>query len=136
MTFFDSIKTVFRKYAEFNGRASRPEFWWFVLFTALASAALGLISGSGEATFSFLSPMVFQPFANLAALWNLAVLLPSLAVTVRRLRDAGFHWAHMFWLLLPLAGPLVLIVLVAQPSKDRAPADASLPSSMESPQPL
>src|SRR6185437_15538021 len=44
MTFFDAIKTVFRKYAEFGGRATRPEFWWWTLFTTLVSAALNALS--------------------------------------------------------------------------------------------
>ena len=55
--------------------------------------------------------------SSLAGLWSLAVLLPSLAVTVRRLRDAGYQWGHIFWLLLPVAGVIVLIVLCAQPTR-------------------
>jgi uncharacterized membrane protein YhaH (DUF805 family) len=38
-------------------------------------------------------------------------------VTVRRLRDAGYEWGHVFWILLPLAGAIVLIVLCAQPTR-------------------
>ena len=60
--------------------------------------------------------------SSLAGLWSLAVLLPSLAVTVRRLRDAGYQWGHIFWVLLPVAGMIVLIVLCAQPTRVGATA--------------
>jgi len=124
MTFFDSIKTVFRKYAEFEGRATRPEFWWFALFSALVSAALTTLSvprfygGFGDGGFRdgvFAMPMM-GGFPNLAGVWSIAVLLPSLAVTVRRLRDAAHSWAEIFWILLPIAGAIVLIVRLADPS--------------------
>jgi uncharacterized membrane protein YhaH (DUF805 family) len=122
MTFFDAIKTVFRKYAEFGGRASRPEFWWWTLFSTLVSMALNAVSlpvyglmysrmlesgpafTGGYTSFSF------------AGLWGIAVLVPSLAVTVRRLRDAGRSWTQLFWVLLPIAGVIVLIVRLCEPS--------------------
>jgi uncharacterized membrane protein YhaH (DUF805 family) len=44
MTFIDAIKICFTKYADFNGCASRPEFWWWILFTVVASIALQSIS--------------------------------------------------------------------------------------------
>lgn len=115
MSFGESIKTVFTKYAEFTGRATRPEFWWWVLFTFLVSAALGAIQlpmisvdDSGQLALTT---------TTLSGLWGLATLLPSLAVTVRRLRDAGYGWGHVFWVLLPFAGLIVLIVLCAKPTQ-------------------
>lgn len=114
MRFDQAITAGFRNYAEFGGRARRPEFWWWVLFTALVSAALNALP---------VWPMMwmpwhgsFQPGSGLAGAWSIAVLLPTLGLTVRRLRDAGYGWGHLFWLLLPLAGLIVLIVLCAQPS--------------------
>lgn len=53
--------------------------------------------------------------SSLAGAWSIAVLLPSLAVAVRRLREAGRSWAELFWLLLPVAGLIVLIVRLAEP---------------------
>lgn len=109
MTFNDAIQTVARKYAEFNGWASRSEFWWWILFTALISAALGVFSiipaGTGTVGGIF------------TGLWNIAILLPTLAVGVRRLRDAGFGWGHIFWLLVPFAGLIVLVVLWTRPTE-------------------
>jgi uncharacterized membrane protein YhaH (DUF805 family) len=116
MTFADAITTVFRKYAEFTGRARRPEFWWFVLFTTLVSAALGSLN--------FATPEgVVAIGSSLSGLWSVAVLVPTLAVSVRRLRDAGRSWAELFWILLPLVGLIILIVRFAEPSvPDNAPA--------------
>ena len=134
MSMGQSIQTVFRKYADFTGRASRPEFWWWILFTVLVSAAL---SSFPFAVFPFPVPTVsFPPFGFggdgffsgswLSALWGIAVLVPTLAVAVRRLRDAGFDWAHILWLLLPFFGTIVLIILCAQPTKE--PVDAAVPA--------
>ena len=113
MTFQEAIVAVFRKYAEFTGRAGRPEFWWWVLFSTLVSSVLNAFN-------------VFTPEgtvyvgASLSGVWGLAVLLPSLAVTVRRLRDAGRQWTELFWLLLPLVGLIILIVHLCEPSKHDA----------------
>ncbi|BDZ46695.1 DUF805 domain-containing protein [Naasia aerilata] len=115
MTFGQSIQTVFRKYAEFTGRAGRSEFWWWILFTALVSAALNTIPFVGTAPVEIGTYSVGG--SGLTGLWNLAVLLPTLAVTVRRLRDAGFGWGHVFWVLVPIGGLVVLAVLCAQPSR-------------------
>lgn len=109
MSFADAITTAFRKYAEFTGRATRPEFWWFVLFTTLVSAALGSLN--------FATPEgVVSIGSSFAGLWSIAVLLPTLAVSVRRLRDAGRSWAELFWLLLPLIGLIILIVRFCEPT--------------------
>ena len=61
----------------------------------------------------------------LSGVWGIAVLLPNLAVTVRRLRDAGYGWGHLFWLLVPIAGFFVLITLLAQPTKPTVPTTAT-----------
>jgi len=125
MTFFDAIKTVFRKYAEFEGRASRPEFWWFALFSALVAGALGTLNlysttnviGYNDFVGSAPTSSTIYLGAALASFWSVAVLLPSLAVTVRRLRDAGHNWAEIFWILLPIAGIIILIVRLADPTR-------------------
>lgn len=115
MSFGDSIATVFRKYAEFSGRASRPEFWWFTLFSALVSTALG--------AFNILTPDgTILIGSSLASVWGVAVLVPSLAVAVRRLRDGGHQWTELLWLLLPIAGLIVLIVRLCDPSRPQTEA--------------
>jgi uncharacterized membrane protein YhaH (DUF805 family) len=118
MTLAGAITTVFSKYAEFTGRARRPEFWWFVLFTTLVSSALGTLNlATPEGTISIGS--------SLAGLWSIAVLLPTLAVSVRRLRDAGRSWAELFWILLPIAGLIILIVRFCEPSAPEAGAEVT-----------
>ena len=82
MSFGEAIKSVFTKYATFSGRARRSEFWYFVLFTFLA----GIVAS-------------FIPFINI--IWPLAILLPSLAVSVRRLHDSGKSGWNMLVILLP-----------------------------------
>ncbi len=148
MTFFESIKTVFRKYAEFTGRATRPEFWWFALFSFLVSSALsallpgtwspgswnmpGMYDGTGfDASFGW----TMAPAINLAGFWGVAVLLPSLAVTVRRLRDTGREWTNIFWILLPIAGLIVLIVFLAEPTRTDAPIAPAAPATPADPTP-
>lgn len=132
MTFFESIKTVFSKYAEFTGRATRPEFWWFALFSFLVSAALSSLNVY-TTSFNLLSAtsssntLTFG--SSLASLWSIAVLLPSLAVTVRRLRDAGYRWTQLFWILLPIAGAIVLIVRLTEPSIGATVPAAAAPAA-------
>ena len=136
MTFFESIKTVFSKYAEFGGRASRPEFWWFALFSFLVSAALSALIPLpypmyGRWDDAMHTGASLIPTLNLAGFWSIAVLLPSLAVTVRRLRDAGREWTNIFWVLLPIAGAIVLIVLLADPSRPLPEVVATKPAPIK-----
>jgi uncharacterized membrane protein YhaH (DUF805 family) len=100
MTFGESISTCFTKYAAFDGRASRSEFWWWFLFTFLASAATGIVSQS------------------LSALFSLGVMLPSLAVGARRLHDTNRSgWFLLLWFI-PLIGWIILIVWAVQEAKE------------------
>lgn len=115
MSFFEAISVNFKKYATFTGIASRSEFWWFALFVYLGGlilTALNLATPQGT----------IYVGSSLAGCFGLAVLLPYLAVTVRRLRDCGRSWTNVFWLLLPIAGLIVLIVLLAQPGTSAAGA--------------
>lgn len=102
MTFQEAIKICFQKYADFNGRAKRPEFWWFVLFTFLASLILGIVS------------------SMLSGLFSLAVIVPSLAVGARRLHDIGRSgWWQLIWLV-PIIGWIILIYWCVQESNATA----------------
>jgi uncharacterized membrane protein YhaH (DUF805 family) len=105
-----SVQTVLRKYSDFTGSASRPEFWWFALMTAIAHLALNSLNIFTENGTIYLG-------ASLSGAFGIAVLLPTLAVTVRRLRDAGRSWTELFWLLLPVAGLILLIVHLSEPTR-------------------
>lgn len=97
MTFQDSIKTCLKNYAEFSGRATRSEFWWFVLFTFLVCAGLTIV----------------DPTQMLASLASLFFLLPMLAVGVRRLHDRDRSAWFMLFNLIPFLN-LVLIFFYVQ----------------------
>lgn len=111
MSFFTSIRTAFLKYAEFNGHATRSEFWWWILFNFLVLSVFTLfdIIRIGDGTLGTL----------LGGIWSLATLLPNLSITVRRLRDADYSWIYIFWSLIPVAGIFILAYFVAQPSKNK-----------------
>ena len=111
MTFFESIRTVFRKYADFTGTASRSEFWWWMLFDILVLAALGFIDPTTVGDNGTISGGV------LGSVWNVATLLPTLAVLVRRLRDTGRRGTNVFWLLVPVAGLIIITLYAIAPGR-------------------
>ncbi|MCZ8080566.1 MAG: DUF805 domain-containing protein [Fuscovulum sp.] len=96
MNMIEAVKAVFSKYATFEGRARRAEYWWFVLFSFIIAVVLNLINPG-----------------LLGGIWSLATLLPSLAVGARRLHDTD---RSGWWLLIgfiPVIGLIVLIVFFA-----------------------
>lgn len=95
---------VLRKYAEFNGRASRQEYWFFLLFNLLISAFL--------ATIDFFSGTlnIETGIGLLSGIYSLVVLIPSIAVTVRRLHDTDRSGWWMFIALIPIIGGIVLFI--------------------------
>jgi uncharacterized membrane protein YhaH (DUF805 family) len=98
MSLGTAIATSFRKYSNFTDTATRSEFWWFNLFLVLVFLGLSAL---------------WQP---LGFVWSLAMVVPYLAVGVRRLRDAGLPWGLIFIGLVPFIGTIVMIVLWVQPS--------------------
>ena len=105
MTFTQAVQSVFSQYATFSGRARRSEYWFFVLFNYVISAALG-----------FLGRYMFL-FSILSGLYSLAVLIPSLAVTWRRLHDIGKGGGWYFFILVPLVGWIFLLVWLCRDSQ-------------------
>lgn len=96
MTFTQSIQLCFSKYAVFDGRAKRPEYWWFALFLFLLGAVTSVIHEA------------------LNVIASLATLLPSLAVGARRLHDTNRSgWWQLLWII-PLIGWIVIIIFLAQ----------------------
>ena len=93
------LRCVRDKYVDFNGRAGRPEFWWFALFCLLVAAVFAVLR-----------------LEMLGMLANLALLLPSLAVGARRLHDTGKSgWFQLVWLV-PLIGWAIMVYWLVQPS--------------------
>lgn len=93
-----AIKICFVKYIDFRGRASRPEFWWFLLFTAAAALTITIIS-------SVFFGLSLDAKVRPVTIFNLLTALPLAAVFTRRLRDVGCRaWQHIvFWLFIPLS---------------------------------
>ncbi len=96
---------VLKKYAVFSGRARRAEYWYFVLFSFIISIVLGVLD----------SVIGTNPETNiglLGGLYSLAVLIPGLAVSVRRLHDTGRSGWMLLILFIPLIGVIWYFVLL------------------------
>ncbi|RSJ90006.1 DUF805 domain-containing protein [Streptococcus cristatus] len=158
---FSAYKKFWTRYADFSGRSSRSDYWWVVLCNFLITLPFSLI-----ALFGFLIPLFSEVYyarlydyepdlsgamagAGLAvfimfllAIYWLATIVPNLAITVRRLRDAGFHWAFIFLTVGPslayfipvlnilaalvsLPCGIALIVLLCQASKPAQPVNGA-----------
>jgi uncharacterized membrane protein YhaH (DUF805 family) len=111
MSFADAIKTCFQKYAEFRGRAPRPEFWWFALLYYVVILVLGMPFVFGQPSFGW-DGTRWAVFGVIIGLASLALLLPYLSVGVRRLHDTGKSGAWWFIVLVPF-GWVVLLVFLA-----------------------
>ncbi|MDO8149809.1 DUF805 domain-containing protein [Isoptericola sp. b408] len=116
MGFGTAVTTVLSKYATFSGRARRSEFWWWALFTVLLSIVVNsvvLATGGISVDPQTMLP-VYGPTYGLSIILSLAVLLPSLAVTVRRLHDTDRSGLWWFIGLVPFVGWIVLLVFTVQ----------------------
>lgn len=102
---------VLKKYAVFGGRARRKEYWYFILFNIIISIVLAIID---SATGNF-SPETGMGL--LGGIYTLAVLIPGIAVGVRRLHDTDRSGWWLLLLLIPLLGAIVLLVFMVQDSK-------------------
>ena len=102
---------VLKKYAVFTGRARRKEYWYFILFNTLISIALTIFDGvTGTLN-------VEAGVGLLSGIYALVVLIPSIAVAVRRLHDTNRSGLWLFIVLIPIIGVIVLIVFFASDSK-------------------
>ena len=99
MNFQESIQVCFKKYADFTGRATRPEYWWFALFLVIGSLVTSSIS------------------VYLGYLFTLGTIVPSLAAAARRLHDTNRSGWWQLIGLIPVVGWIVLIVFLAQPGQ-------------------
>ena len=121
MKFIDSIDNcVFKKYADFNGKASKSEYWWFWLFYVSVSFGFPTIAflvselsshASGGGIFSF----VFLLICFVVAIGGIC---PFLAVSVRRLHDSGLSGFHVLWGIIPYIGPIITIILMCRNHRD------------------
>ena len=100
MNYFNTyfVDVLKKQYADFNGRATRSQYWYFVLFTVIIAFVLGFIDG-----------LIFKTQV-LSLIFNLAIIIPSIALGVRRLHDLGKSGWWYLLVLIPIVGPIVLLI--------------------------
>ena len=98
MSFTEAIGSGFRKYAVFNGRSCRSEYWWWLLFAIIGYVVFAVVD-------SFIGT-----YPLLYLLWALAILLPGLAVTISRLHDIDKSGWWILFGLVPLIGGIMLLI--------------------------
>ena len=121
----EAYKKFWKGYVDFEGRSTRSDYWFAYLANMLTVIAFyvllaifGGLAGVTESTFltviSFILLLIF--FA-----YGIAACLPGIALTVRRLRDAGYNWPYIFVAFIPFVGGIILIVLLCKPTKVEYP---------------
>jgi membrane protein len=117
----NAYKNFFKGYVDFAGRSTRSEYWWvwlgnmILLIPFYSAYGNALANSRDEGALIALGGTVI-----IYMIIGLALFLPGLALTVRRLRDAGFHWALIFVGFVPFVGSIALLVLLAMPTKAEA----------------
>lgn len=112
-----AVRRFFKKYATYNGRASRSEYWWWMLVSVLVSIVINMIIGSGtSATASGSAAGPGTAIGGvLALIWGLATIIPGLALAVRRLHDVNMSGWMLLIALVPLLGAVALLVIMILP---------------------
>ncbi len=100
-------KVVFKNYANFSGRARRAEYWYYALLNILILVPAYLVGIFGATSDSGMFSLLGFSIYGVVAL---GTLIPSLAVAVRRLHDLGKSGWNYFFVLIPIAGPIILLV--------------------------
>lgn len=112
--FVDAIKLFFKNYANFNGRSTRSEYWYVALFNAIISIGL-LIIGSILAVIAD-SAGVFAFVYVLLMIYGVAIICPSIAVSIRRLHDMGKEGTWYLFCFVPYVESIFLIIWFCKPS--------------------
>ena len=123
----EAYQKFWKGYVDFTGRSTRSDYWLNVLAQCLISLLFGflliliMILGGDPATYtsnaySFQMILIYIVLSAFG-IYMLALLIPSIAIMVRRLRNGGYHWAFMFLLLIPYLGSFVIFILTLQPTK-------------------
>ena len=105
MSFMDATKSCLQQYVGFSGRASRSEYWWFVLATAIAGFVTGILDG-------IIFGMELSDPTWITLALQLGLFLPTLSVVFRRLHDHGKSGWNICWIFLPLVGAFYLLYLM------------------------
>lgn len=122
MSFQEAIKAVFGNYAKFDGRARRSEYWYFVLFYVVVVVAFQLVGAAIDPTVGSL----------LVGLFVLGVIVPMIAVGVRRMHDTDHSG---WWLIVPIV-PIVFALMEGTPGDNRfGPSPKGIAGTVGAPPP-
>ena len=121
----EAYKKFWKGYDDFTGRSTSSDYWFVYLVNVLITFAYFLL----QAVFGGLVAVTESSFLAVISLillliffaYGIAAFLPSIAVTVRRLRDAGYNWPYIFVTFIPFVGPIIFIVLLCKPTKVEYP---------------
>ncbi len=113
-----AYKNFFKGFLDFTGRSTRSDFWWVWLMNNVFCIPLyiiyfQMILNDGKEV----DPISGVAILSLYIILFMVLFIPSLALKVRRLRDAGIHWAFIFLYFVPMGG-IALLVLLATPTKE------------------
>ena len=121
----EAYKKFWKGYDDFRGRSTPSDYWFAFSAHVLIFFAYLLLDGVFERILSATGSMdVFTISVILLLIffaYGVAAVLPCIAIAVRRLRDAGYHWAYIFIPLIPFVGIFILIFLLCQPTKVEVP---------------
>ncbi len=117
MKFINIYLDVLKKFGDFKSRSNRAEFWIFVLVNFIISFLLGLVR--------------LGDYFSLGSIYSLVVLVPSLAVSVRRLHDIGKSGWNILWGFLPIIGWIYLIILHIKEGEPQANKWGEVPADLD-----
>ena len=121
----EAYKKFWKGYVDFEGRSTRSDYWFAYLVNALITWGLYIVvavfGGIASATDSTVLAIFSLILGLIMFIYAVAAFLPGLAVTVRRLRDAGYNWPYIFVAFIPFVGWIILIVLLCKPTKVEYP---------------
>ena len=121
----EAYKKFWKGYVDFEGRSTRSDYWFAYLANMLTVIAfyvlLAIFGGIASATESSFLAVISFIILFIFFAFGIAAILPGIAVTVRRLRDAGYNWPYIFISLIPFVGIFILIFLLCQPTKVEVP---------------
>lgn len=112
MGFFEAVSVCLSKFFSPYGRASRSEYWWYVLFVFILSFIVGCVGGIYS-----VGPFTrFSPVNTLVDLFSLVFSISLFIAGIRRMHDIGKSGWNMCWNLIPIVGQIYVLVLLCQPS--------------------
>ena len=121
----EAYKKFWKGYVDFEGRSTRSDYWFAYLVNALITwclyilvAVVGIIASSIDSSALLIISLII---GLIMWVYTIGAFLPGLAVTVRRLHDAGYMWPYILTVFIPFVGWIILLVLLCKPTKVEFP---------------